>query len=257
MTVLPTITNAATAATNEAVNLSVLNAYLPTTGVLAANNTWTGENDFRNKVIVPTPTTDSMFGNKKYVDDEITAFNALGVSYQEVLSQNGSVAITCDPNTFTSMTVCLVGAGGNGAVAGAVPTGDNAKSFGGAGGYVAFQIPAYSGVATLEIGTIQASWTYFVLNGTTLAGASAGEDGDSGSSGESGGGDVLNGLLNGQRLFGKDEPYQNPVSDDTIQYSYNIGVLNGYGQGGSFRWDTGTRVNPTGFYALFMKFRKT
>lgn len=258
MTTLPTITNAATAATNEAINLSVLNAYLPTTGVLGANNTWTGENQFTNKVIVPTPTTGLMFGNKKYVDDEIIAFNAAqSVVLQEVLTQNGSIAITCDPTTFTSMTICIVGAGGNGAVAGAVPTGANAKSFGGSGGYVAFSIPAYTGVATLEVATIQTSWSYFLLNGTIIAGASAGEDGDAGTSGESGGGAVSGGLLNGQRLFGQDEPYQNPVTNDSITYSYNPGVLNGYGQGGSFRWDTGTRVNPTGFYALFMKYRKT
>ena len=258
MTVLPTITNAATAGTNEAINLSVLNTYLPTTGVLGANNTWTGENDFTNKVIVPTPTTDLMFGNKKYVDDAITAFNATEpTAYQEVLTQNGSIAITCDPANFTSMTVCIVGAGGNGAVAGAVPTGANVKSFGGAGGYVAFQIPAYTAVATLEVSTITPGWSYFVYNGTTIAGASAGEDGDVTASGDCGGGEVFNGLLSAQRIYGSIEPLQNPVSNDAITSSYNVGVLNGYGQGGSFRWDTGTRVDPTGFYALIIKFRKT
>jgi hypothetical protein len=256
MTVLPTVTNAATG--NEAINLSVLNAYIPTLGVLGANNVWTGENEFTNKVIVPTPTTNPEFGNKKYVDDEIVAFNATqSVALQEVLTQNGSVAITCDPATFTSMVVCIVGAGGNGAVGGAVPTGANIKSFGGAGGYVAFQMPAFTGVATLEIDTIQAGSSVFVLNGTTIAGASIGSDGDVTASGGGGSGVVQNGLLSGQRISGSTEPLQNPVSNDAITYSYNVGVLNGYGQGGSFRWDTGTRVNPTGFYALFMKFRKT
>lgn len=257
MTDLPTITNAATAATNEAVNLSVLNAYLPTTNVLGANNTWTGENQFTNKVIVPTPTTDQMFANKKYVDDAIDAFNLTEPTfYQEVLSQNGSIAITCDPASFSSMTVCIVGAGGNGAPVGTTPTGANVKSFGGAGGYIAFQIPAYTGVATLEVATIQAAWSYFVLNGTIIAGASAGEDGDVTESGEGGGTNLGGGLLSAQRLFGGLEPLQNPVSNDAITSSYNIGVLNGYGQGGSFRWDTGTVVSPTGFYALFIKFRK-
>jgi hypothetical protein len=258
MTSLPTITNAATSGTNEAINLSVLNAYLPTTGVLGANNTWTGENDFRNKVIVPTPLTGQQFGNKKYVDDAITTFNANEpTAYQEVLTQNGSVAITCDPANFTCMTVCIVGAGGNGAVAGAVPTGANVKSFGGAGGYIAFQIPAYTGVATLEVATLQPGWSYFVYNGTQIAGASIGEDGDVGESGEGGGSFIGGGMLAAQRMFGSLEPLQNPVSNDAITYSYNVGVLNGYGQGGSFRWDTGTRVNPTGFYAFFIKFRKT
>ena len=258
MTVLPTVTNAATGGTNEAINLSVLNAYIPTLGVLGANNVWTGENEFTNKVIVPTPTTNPEFGNKKYVDDEIVTFNATqSVALQEVLTQNGSVAITCDPATFTSMIICIVGAGGNGAVGGAVPTGANIKSFGGAGGYVAFQIPAFTSVATLEIDTIQAGSSVFVLNGTTIAGASIGSDGDVTTSGGGGSGVVQNGLLSGQRISGSTEPLQNPVSNDAITYSYNVGVLNGYGQGGSFRWDTGTRVNPTGFYALFMKFRKT
>jgi hypothetical protein len=258
MTNLPTISNAATVGTNEAINLSVLNTYLPTTGILGANNTWTGENDFTNKVIVPTPLTDLEFGNKKYVDDAITAFNATeSTVYQEVLTQNGSVPITCDPANFTCMTICIVGAGGNGAVGGAVPTGANVKSFGGAGGYTAFQIPAYTGVATLEVATIQADWSYFVLNGTPIAGASIGDDGDVTASGQGGSNFLGGGLLSAQRISGSEEPFQNPVSNDAITFSYNVGVLNGYGQGGSFRWDTGTRVNPTGFYALFIKFRKT
>jgi len=257
MVALPTITNAATPGTNEAVNLSGLNAYLPTTGVLGANNNWIGENQFTNKVIVPTPTTGLMFANKKYVDDAIAAFNLTEpTEYQEVLTQNGSVAITCDPASFTSMTVCIVGAGGNGAVAGAVPTGANVKSFGGAGGYIAFQIPAYTGVATLEVTTLQPGWSYFVLNGTEIAGASIGEDGDVAESGEGGGSYIGGGMFAAQRMYGALEPLQNPVSNDAITYSYNVGVLNGYGQGGSFRWDTGTRVDPTGFYALFIKFRK-
>lgn len=257
MTNLPTVTNA-TLGTNEAINLSVLNTYLPTTSVLGANNTWTGENNFTNKVIVPTPTTALMFGNKKYVDDEIAAFNAAqSMVLQEELTQNGSVAITCDPNTFTCMTICLVGAGGNGAAPGTLPTGANIKSFGGAGGYTAFNIPAFTGAATLEVDTIQAGSSVFVLNGTTIAEASTGADGIVTTSGGGGSGLVQNGLLSGQRISGSTEPLQNPVSNDAITYSYNVGVLNGYGQGGSFRWDTGTTVSPTGFYALFIKFRKT
>jgi hypothetical protein len=52
----PEITNQATPATNEAVNLNTLNAYLATqTGQLGTVNTWTGTNTFTGAVNVPTP----------------------------------------------------------------------------------------------------------------------------------------------------------------------------------------------------------
>lgn len=255
----PTLNNLATVGTNEMVNLNTLNAYLATdTGQLGTVNTWTGTNTFTNKVIVPTPVTLAQFGNKKYVDDEIAAFNAAGgnIEYQEILSQNGSTAITLDPATYTGMYVCIVGKGGNGAIAGTVPIpGNTGKSFGGAGGYACFKLPAFTGAASLEVATIQSGWSYFYLNGVQLAGASAGLDGDNGASGDGGGSYYFAGLSGGQNVIGSVETYQ-LVANPAINYSYNSAVLNGYGQGGSYVWANGTTVAPTGFYCLLIKFKK-
>jgi len=38
--------------------------------------------------------------------------------------------------------------------------------------------------------------------------------------------------------------------------TFNIGCLNGYGQGGSFNNTTAATGNPTGLYCLLIKFKK-
>lgn len=262
---LPTLTNNATALTNEAVNKTTADTYITSyTGNVGTANIWTGDNTFTNTVIVPVPASLNAFGTKKYVDDEITAFNLVGnVEYQESLIQIGSVplALTLDPAVYSNMIVCMVGGGGLGAPAGTVATGTTAKSFGGSGGYACFKIPAFNGNHTYSIvETAPGSGVYVSLyevqDSTNLVTVGSGGVGAETVSGTGGTGAVAPSISGTQFILGSVEPLQNPITDDTITKSYNIGCLNGYGQGGSFRWDTAVSVAPTGFYALFIKFRK-
>lgn len=263
---LPTITNNAVALTNEAVNKVTADAYIATyTGNLGTANIWTGTNTFSNVMNVPTPVLPNAFGNKKYIDDEIIAFNAGGgnIEYVESLIQFGAgpLTVNLDPAIYSNMIVCMVGAGGLGAPAGTVVTGATVKSFGGSGGYACFRIPAFIGNHTYSIQEpVPASGDYLsvyeVQDSTNLVLVGAGLSGSVGASGAGGSGGVAPSISGTQFILGSVEPLQNPITDDTITRSYNIGCLNGYGQGGSFRWDTGTTVAPSGFYALFIKFRK-
>ena len=263
---LPTLSNNATAGTNEAVNKTTADTYVGTyTGNVGTANVWTGNNTFTNTVVVPAPASLNAFGTKKYVDDEITAFNAAGgnVEYQESLIQAGSapLVLTLDPAVYSNMIVCMVGAGGLGAPAGTVATGATVKSFGGSGGYACFKIPAFTGNHTYSIvetspGSGVYVSTYEVQDGTNLLTLGSGGVGSVTASGLGGSGGLAPSISGMQFILGSVEPLQNPITNDAITKSYNIGCLNGYGQGGSFRWDTGTTVAPTGFYALFIKFRK-
>ena len=257
MTQLPVITNNATVGTNEAVNKGVVDGYIAgSSGNLDTVNVWTGSSVFTNTFTVPTPVVDNAFGNKKYVDDELTAFLASGtVDYQEVTSQTlGSTNVTLDPAVYTSMYACMVSSGGNGAPAGTVPSGANIKSFGGAGGYSVAKLPAYAGNAVYTIGA--GGNTFTLPNGGLVMSITNGSDGAVGASGAGGVVSSDPTIIGCQAITGSTEPLQNPVTTDTILYSYNVGCLNGFGQGGSFRWDTGTVVAPTGYYALFIKFKK-
>jgi len=261
----PTLTNQATPATNEAVNLNTLNAYLATqTGQLGTVNTWTGTNTFTGAVNVPTPLTLAQFGNKTYVDTEIAAFNAAGgnVEYQEILAQTGVTSITLDPATYTGMFVCMVGAGGNGAPLGSTAQPLDVKTFGGAGGMVAFKIPAFSGTATLDVDGVLPGETLFSLNGVAIASASIGGtgayNGGSPLSGSGGVGTYYNGITGGQSVTGgTDAPQFNPGQNPLELRTFNVACLNGYGLGGSFQWLTATvPYPPTGYYCLLIKFKK-
>jgi len=258
MVQLPVLTNNATALTNEAVNKATADAYVATsTGNLGTVNVWTGDNTFTGKVIVPTPASLNAFGNKKYVDDAITAFNVAGgnIEYVESVITGGTLNVTLDPAIYSNMTVCLISAGGLGAPGGTVPTGNAIKSFGGSGGYACFKIPAFVGTQVYDLTTAGFS-IYRLQDGTALTTTSNGQTGAETASGAGGGTAGAPSITGIQRILGSVEPLQNPITDDTITRSYNIGCLNGYGQGGSFRWDTGATVAPTGPYALFIKFRK-
>lgn len=261
----PTVTNLATLGTNEMVNKNTLTAYLATqTGQLNTVNTWTGTNTFTGAVNVPTPLTLSQFGNKTYVDNTITAFNAAGgnIEYQEILSQGGVTSITLDPALYTGMYVAMVGAGGNGAPVGTLGNGNDVKTFGGAGGMVAFKIPAFSGTASLDVGGVIANATTFSLNGVQLASASSGTDGSYGpgpvASGVGGVGTYYNGVTGGQSITGgTDDPQVNPGQNPDELRTWNNCCLNGYGLGGSFQWLGGTvPLPPTGYYCLLIKFKK-
>jgi hypothetical protein len=258
MTELPVITNNATAGTNEAVNKSVVDTFINTsTGNLDTANVWTGTSVFTNTFTVPTPLTDNAFGNKKYVDDELNLFNTGGgtTEYQEITSQTiGTTNVTLDPAVYTCMYACLVSKGGNGAPVGTVTTGQTIKSFGGSGAFSVAKIPAYAGNGVY---TILATGCAFSIPNGTIINLSNGQDGSAVASGAGG---VVQpadpSVVGNQAITGSTEPLQNPIGDDTINASYNIGCLNGYGQGGSFRWDTGVTIDPTGYYALFIKFKK-
>jgi hypothetical protein len=258
MNVLPTITGVATAGTDEMINLTGLNTLFATsTGELGLDNKWTGENTFTNKVNVTTPANDAQFGNKKYVDDEIAAYNAAGgvIEYVESLIQTGSLNITLDPDVYTHMYVCMVSGGGAGSPAGAVASGSSVITYGGSGSYAAFKVPAYNGTATYSfISPDVAVFTNYAGQQLVLVEA-GGFPADQNSNGVGGEIQELSGIIGVQQINGSVGIRQTPIVDSSIIRSYNIGCLNGYGQGGSFNYLTGASTSPTGFYALFIKFR--
>jgi len=259
---LPTITNQANAG-NEMVNLNTLNAYLATqTGQLTTANVWTKQNTFTNKLNVPAPLTLAQFGNKTYVDAEIAAYNAAGgnIEYAEILFQGGtSTNITLDPTLYTGMYVCMVGGGGFGVAAGA-PVVPGTITYGGSGGYAAFKIPAFTGTATYSITAATAvnlgTSTFTNSNGQALVSVSSGQTPiDSVSNGAGGTVTLFNGMLGVQTIQGTTGI---PITDTAslVQYTFNIGCLNGYGQGGSFNNTSSVTVVPTGLYCLLIKFKK-
>jgi hypothetical protein len=259
---LPTITNQATPGTNEMVNLNTLNAYLATqTGQLNTANTWTRQNTFTNKVNVPNPLTLAQFGNKTYVDAEIAAYNAAGgnIEYVEILAQSGITNITLDPAVYTGMYVCMVGGGGFGVAAGA-PVVPGTITYGGSGGYAAFKISSFTGVATYSITAatpVDLGTSSFIKpGGVPLVSVSSGQTPiDSLSNGAGGTVTLFNGMTNVQTIQGT-TGIPNTDTTSLVQYTFNIGCLNGYGQGGSFNNTSSVSVAPTGLYCLLIKFKK-
>ena len=258
MTGLPVITNNATAGSNELVNKAVVDGFIgSSTGSLGTNNVWSAVQTFSNVVSVPTPLVDGAFANKKYVDDSITAFNASGgkIEYVELTA---SGTLTCDPAIYSGCMICMVSSGGWGTdVNPPVITGANTKSFGGSGGFAVFKVPAWTGNANLTITNNTLTFignTQFTLpNNATIASIGGGGNASGVASGS--GGVFLTGLPNIQKINGSVEPFQSPITNDAITKSYNIGVLNGYGNGGSFNYLTGTNVPPTGGYCLQIKYK--
>lgn len=259
---LPHITNQATPGTNEMVNLNTLNAYLATqTGQLNTANVWTKQNTFTNKLNVPAPLTLAQFGNKTYVDNEIAAYNAAGgnIEYVEILAQSGITNIQLDPAIYTGMYVCMVGAGGFGAVVAAPPV-PGTITYGGSGGYAAFKIPAFPGTATYSISAATAvnlgTSTFLKPGGIALVSVSSGQTPvDSVSNGAGGTVTLFNGMTGVQIIQGTTGI---PITDTAspVQYSFNVGCLNGFGQGGSYNFTTLASVAPTGLYCLLIKFKK-
>jgi hypothetical protein len=262
MTALPTIIEPALVGTDQLVNKGVVDAFVgASTGALGSVNVWTGSNTFNNVVSVPTPLTDQAFSNKGYIDSAITSFNASGgkVEYVEAVISGGGFLFSCDPAIYSGCMFCMVSSGGFGYNTNpAVPTGTSIKSFGGSGGYAVFKVPAYSGNATFSntnnTSTTIGSCNLTLPNLATIANISGGTNGTSGASGT--GGVVDMGVFFGvQRITGSIEPLQNPITNDAITSSYNIGVLNGYGTGGSYNYLTGASVTPSGGYCLQIKFK--
>jgi len=258
---LPTITNQATAG-NEMVNLNTLNAYLATqTGQLTTANVWTKQNTFTNTLNVPAPLTLAQFGNKTYVDAEIAAYNAAGgnIEYVEILAQSGITNITLDPTLYTGMYVCMVGGGGFGVAAGA-PVVPGTITYGGSGGYAAFKIASFTGVATYSITAATAvdlgTSSFIKPGGVPLVSVSSGQTPvDSVSNGAGGTVTLFNGMLGVQTIQGT-TGIPNTDTTSLVEYTYNIGCLNGYGQGGSFNNTSSITVVPTGLYCLLIKFKK-
>jgi hypothetical protein len=214
---------------------------------------------------VPTPLTDPEFANKGYVDSAITTFNASGgkVEYVEVVA-TGATTLTCDPAIYSGCIICMCACGGFGANTNPPTSGGaSVKSFGGAGGFAVFKVPAFAGNATFTNTSSQlnpagagiiGSAVFTLPNLATIANISAGGNGSVGASGVGGSVD-LGSFIGVQRINGSTEPLQNPITNDAITKSYNIGVLNGYGCGGSARYDTGVQTLPTGGYLLQIKFK--
>lgn len=260
---LPILTNQATLGTNEMVNLNTLNAYLATqTGQLNTANVWTKQNTFTNVLNVPAPLTLAQFGNKDYVDNEIAAYNAAGgnIEYVEILAQSGITNIQLDPALYTGMYVCMVGAGGFGADVGA-PAVPGTITYGGSGGYAAFKIPAFPGTATYSITpatplVVNGTSTFLKPGGIPLVSVSSGQTPTTSTSNGAGGTVTLfNGMTGVQIIQGTTGI---PITDTAspVQYSFNVGCLNGYGQGGSYNFTTLASVAPTGLYCLLIKFKK-
>jgi hypothetical protein len=262
MTGLPVISGTATPASNELVNKALVDGYISSnTGALGTNNVWTGTNTFNNVVSVPTPLTDPTFANKKYVDDSITAFNASGgkIEYVEAFISGGGQLFSCDPAIYSSCIFCLVSSGGFGYNTNpAVPTGTSIKSFGGSGGYAVIKVPAYSGNATFSntnnTSTSVGNCSLTLPNLAQLVSITGGQNGSNSASGTGG---ILNigSFKSIQVITGSTEPFQSPITNDAITKSYNIGCLNGYGNGGSYNYLTGAGNTPSGGYCLQIKFK--
>lgn len=256
MDFLPIISNSANA-NNECVNKNVADTIInASTGNLATANVWTGTNNFQNTLSVPTPLVDADIGNKGYVDNAINAFNSSGGKVEIIESSTtGSVNITCDPNIYSSMIVCMVGAGGYGTNVVGV-TGQTIKSFGGSGAYACFKIPAYTGNATYNASlntrsTIGTS-IFTSSTGTILAQVNNGVNGTSTQSGAGGNfGVIVSGV---QQVPGSTQTLQNPQQAG-IDKVANICVWNGFGLGGSYDFQTGVEVLPTNNYLLLIKFK--
>jgi hypothetical protein len=257
----PLITGTAIASTSQAVNKSVADFNISSVGntIFSSANVWNGTNNFTNQIFVENPVNDFEFANKSYVDTAVSNFNASGgkVEYVEYTTFVGTETFTCDPAIYSGCTIIAVSMGGYGTTDG-IATGANIKSYGGSGSMIAFKIPAFTGTANINT-TIQ---NYNVVgqivitfpNGLLLA-LYNGTNGTASAVGT--GGTYANnyGLQGVQYVLGGTEILQNPIVDDSINYSYNIAVLNGFGRGGSFNYLTGALVNPTGFYFLQIKYK--
>ena len=259
---LPSITNPATLATAQMENKGGCDAIVASsTGSLATNNLWSAQQSFNGVMTVPTPLTDPEFANKLYVDTAISAFNTAGgkIEYVEVASA-GATLLTCDPAVYSGCMICMIASGGYGASTNPpATTGANVKSFGGSGGYAVFKLPSWTGNATLTFTSSSLTSTgnaVFALNsGTNMVTCTSGGNGTQLASGLGGTVSLGAGFSGVQIITGSVEPLQNPITNDAITKSYNYGVLNGFGCGGSYRYDTGTLVSPTVGYCLQIKYR--
>jgi hypothetical protein len=256
MNEVPIITGAAVAA-NDLLNKTSADTIInSSTGALATNNVWTGTNTFNNVVDVPTPLVDGGFANKDYVDNALTAFNAGGgkIEYTELIA---SAPITCDPAIYSSMYIVMVAGGGFGNDGTGVGTAGT--PFGGAGGMVAFKIPAFSPTYQLVMvdcvkGGVRASITLNDDSATPIASVTGGDDGNNDTSGVGGGSNIAPGLTGIQVVNGSTEPFQPTSATPAITRSYNIACLNGFGCGGSQIY-LQPEVLPTGNYCLLVKFK--
>jgi hypothetical protein len=261
--VVPEISNNATAGTNELLNKATADAFFTaSSGSLGTANTWTAQQLFNNSVFVPAPAVDNAFGNKKYVDDAITAFNASGgkVEYVEIVVEGGNL-FSCDPAVYSGCIICMCSSGGAG-YTGALPvaTGASTKVFGGSGAYAVFKLPAYTGNATFynnsTIGSTTGTGCTFTLpNGSLVASLTCGANASAVASGAGGTGVAGAGFSGIQFINGSTEPTQSPITNDAITRSYNIGVLNSRGLGGSFNYTTGANTSSTSGYCLQIKFK--
>jgi hypothetical protein len=255
---VPRYTNYALAG-NEGVNKdqadSTMNTLSPS--ILAASNTFTGLNTF-STTICPTPVNNGDFANQQYVTDSINSFNTAGgrIVYEEYTTLDTTLTFTCDPALFSCFIACAIAGGGYGTTTPAVIPGSTSKSFGGAGSYSVIKIPAFIGNGSINIDSAirgglnaDAEITIPAAPGTIIS-AEGGSDGTTTTSGVGG---VDFGSFPCQRITGGVVPFQT-IADGTINYSYNVGCLNGYGMGGSYTYGTGVEVLPTAGYVLLIKF---
>lgn len=255
---VPKYTNQATA-DNEGVNKNQADTTMNTLSpnILTASNTFTGLNAF-STTICPTPVNNGDFANQQYVTDSINTFNAAGgkIVYEEYTTLDTNITFTCDPALFSCFIGCGIAGGGYGTTAPTIIPGSTAKSFGGAGGFCVIKVPAFTGNGTITIDSAirggfnaETSITLPAALGSIID-PQGGHDGTTTSSGVGG---VNNGSYPCQQITGGFVPFQT-IADGTINYSYNVGCLNGYGMGGSYTYGTGVEVLPTSGYVLLIKF---
>ena len=242
------------------INKTNANTKIDAFSQLSLNNNWTGNNyfdTFVNDVTTPTPTLENHIANKNYVDTSIVNFNNSGGKVELVeIATEGANAITCDPNIYSSMIVCMVSGGGYGSP-NLNPDLQGAISFGGSGCMVCWKMPAFNGTATYESlfnTRTSVGFSNFYL-GQIIFSISNGQNGNVNSSGNGGTLLTKNNSIAVDQYQLVNGSSQVRLLESDIRIVSNICCSNGFGCGGSFDYVLANDVPPTHNYCLLIKFK--
>jgi hypothetical protein len=265
MTSLPTILGTAT--TTQLLNKSTTdNNINADTGNLSSVNTWTEQNTFNNTLTnnfyTPAGNNNTLV-TQGYIQNELINFqpnNQLNF-FRYDFGASGTRNFTCSPNTYSGCLVVMCAQGGRGVIPEPptphVPT-TGLQSFGRAGGFAAFKLPAWSGNATL----VYTSSSYTGTIGSAIFSLPNNVEvctvlnGGWGSSNQFGGTAIFTApFTSGQSVTGLDFVPIPP--NPSMLYTYNPCVWNGLALGGSYNDATGIQVVPTGGGCCLFYFPKT
>lgn len=274
MTNLPVITE--TAVADQLLNKSGTDADINAdTGKLTTTNVWTKQNTFNNVVSVPSidnnPTADlQRFVNVSYINNKISSYipEPQFDFFQYAFGDVGTRNFTCDPNGFSGCLVLMCSSGGRGTFnlppSPHVPT-SNDQTFGQAGGFAAFKLPAWSGNAIFGFsasayGGVVGSCQFDLPAAppaipTTVCGITNGAWGSNPVEGGAVSFSSLNNFTDGQAIKGN-QAATLPTPSLTTFYCYNPGVYNGLALGGSYNDVTGISIPPTGGGCVIFRFKK-